>query len=169
MLFLKNISIKLVTHLFIIPIYHSLRPIQCSVNVTYKYLDSSNIPVLDSTAKIPSGILRGNGNQLGDYDQCMETKARVRLDSGAIVNVHGKYCLAQIDLKPLTEDLKVPVHLAQARNFIRSNNHDVSIICLVMHDSQNELYRKPHYFTEVYCTPNLYLVGENMKKCNGGA
>ncbi|XP_068627614.1 uncharacterized protein [Battus philenor] len=80
--------------------------------------------MLDSTGKIPSGILQGNGIQLGSYDQCLESRARVQLDTGSIVKVQGKYCLARIDLKAEHPELEIPVYLAQARNLIKSKIDD---------------------------------------------
>lgn len=44
-------------------------------------------PVLDATAKIPSGLLQGNCIQLGDFDQCLGSRARVQLDTGTVVKV----------------------------------------------------------------------------------
>lgn len=44
--------------------------------------------MLDATAKIPSGLLRGNVNQYGDFDECLEVP-------------NAKYCLADIDLEPI--------------------------------------------------------------------
>ncbi|CAH2243570.1 jg12881 [Pararge aegeria aegeria] len=72
--------------------------------------------MLDATAKIPSGLLQGNGIQLGDFDQCLGIRARVQLDTGSIVKIQGKYCLAMIDVKAEHPDLEAPVHLAQSRN-----------------------------------------------------
>lgn len=84
------------------------------------------ITVLDATAKIPSGLLQGNGIQLGDFDQCLGVRARVKLDTGSIVKVQGKYCLAMVDVKAEHPDLEAPVHLAQARNIFKSRIDDVS-------------------------------------------
>lgn len=42
--------------------------------------------MFDATAKLPSGILRGNVNQYGDFDECMELE-------------EAKYCLADIDIE----------------------------------------------------------------------
>ncbi|GBP48272.1 Nose resistant to fluoxetine protein 6 [Eumeta japonica] len=80
--------------------------------------------MLDATAKIPSGILQGNGIQLGDFDQCMSSKARVQLDTGTVVKVQGKYCLAYLDIKAEHPELEVPVYLAQAKNLIKSRIDD---------------------------------------------
>ncbi|CAG9791791.1 unnamed protein product [Diatraea saccharalis] len=80
--------------------------------------------MLDATAKIPSGLLQGNGLQLGDYDQCLSSRARVQLESGNVVKVQGQYCLASLDVKAEHPDLELPVHLAQAKNLIKSRIDD---------------------------------------------
>lgn len=43
----------------------------------------------DASAKLSSGILNGNVNQYGDFDQCLNTAAKSD-------NFRGKYCLANI-------------------------------------------------------------------------
>lgn len=43
--------------------------------------------MFDASAKIPSGILSGNVNQYGDFDECLS------LDG-------AQYCLAEIDPRP---------------------------------------------------------------------
>lgn len=43
----------------------------------------------DASAKIPSGILSGNINQLGDFDECLNVQAPNHEFS-------GKYCLAYV-------------------------------------------------------------------------
>ena len=43
----------------------------------------------DASAKVPAGVLNGNVNQYGDFDQCLNTEANNRKFS-------GKYCLAYI-------------------------------------------------------------------------
>ncbi|XP_013138507.1 PREDICTED: uncharacterized protein LOC106103317 [Papilio polytes] len=82
------------------------------------------LSMLDATAKIPSGILHGNGIQLGSFDQCLGSRARVQLDTGSIVKVYGKYCLARVDLKSEHKEMEIPVHLAQAKNLIKSRIDD---------------------------------------------
>lgn len=86
-------------------------------------------PVLDSSAKIPSGLLRGNVNQLGDYDQCLGVLAHVKVDEKTI-RIQGKYCLATVDLQASHSDMRLPVNLMQARAFIRGNMHDVRKVLL---------------------------------------
>lgn len=49
------------------------------------------ILVFDATAKIPSGILRGNVNQYGDFDECLSIE-------------NAQYCLAEINLQPLWKE-----------------------------------------------------------------
>lgn len=43
--------------------------------------------VHDASAKVSSGILNGNVNQYGDFDQCLDVENE---------NFRGKYCLANI-------------------------------------------------------------------------
>ncbi|XP_043267345.1 uncharacterized protein [Venturia canescens] len=81
------------------------------------------LQMLDSSAKIPSGLLRGNINQLGDFDQCLGVSARVKVDEKT-VKVQGKYCLATLDLHALIPDMKVPVNFMQSRGFIRASMRD---------------------------------------------
>lgn len=52
----------------------------------------------DSGAKIPSGILNGNVNQYGDFDQCLETIPKNK-------NFQSQYCLAHVQLK-VSSDFK---------------------------------------------------------------
>lgn len=44
--------------------------------------------MLDANAKLPSGILNGNINQLGDFDQCLS------VDN----DFSGQFCLANVQL-----------------------------------------------------------------------
>ncbi|OAD59130.1 Nose resistant to fluoxetine protein 6 [Eufriesea mexicana] len=81
------------------------------------------LQMLDSSAKIPSGLLRGNVNQFGDFDECLGVMAHVKLNENTI-KVQGKYCLAKIDLYPSHPNMKLPVNMMQARAFIRGNMHD---------------------------------------------
>ncbi|RLU27575.1 hypothetical protein DMN91_001379 [Ooceraea biroi] len=81
------------------------------------------LQMLDSSAKIPSNLLRGNVNQLGDYDQCLGVLAHVKVDKKPI-RIQGKYCLAAVDMHASHPDMKLPVNLMQARAFIRGNMHD---------------------------------------------
>lgn len=62
----------------------------------------------DASAKFPSGILNGNINQLGDYNQCLDVVSD---------NFQGQYCLAGIQLS-LPENNK---YLNSLRNLMLSN------------------------------------------------
>lgn len=81
----------------------------------------------DATAKIPSGLLRGNTNQFGDFDLCTEIRTKVKLKDEKSVKVKGKYCMANIDVRASDEELKLVVHLMQGRNLLRSRLEDVSV------------------------------------------
>ncbi|XP_076645967.1 uncharacterized protein LOC143355219 isoform X2 [Halictus rubicundus] len=81
------------------------------------------LQMLDSSAKIPPGILRGNVNQLGDFDECMGVMAHVKLNNSTI-KVQGKYCLADVDFYASHPDMRHVVNLMQARSTIRSTMRD---------------------------------------------
>ncbi|XP_044756157.1 nose resistant to fluoxetine protein 6-like [Coccinella septempunctata] len=59
------------------------------------------LKMFDATGKLPSGILRGNVNQFGDFDECLSVE-------------QAKYCLAEIDLeskwRPRYKNYKNLVH-----------------------------------------------------------
>lgn len=80
--------------------------------------------MLDSSAKIPSGLLRGNINQLGDFDECLGVLSRVKLEE-KVVKVQGQYCLATLDFRAVHPGMKLPVNLMQSRALIRGTMRDV--------------------------------------------
>lgn len=83
------------------------------------------LQMMDSSGKIGAGLLRGNANQLGDFDSCMEIRTKVKLKENQTVRIKGKYCLASVDIVAEDDDLKLPVHLMQGRNMLRSHLDDV--------------------------------------------
>lgn len=86
------------------------------------------LQMMDANAKISSGLLRGNINQLGDFDLCTKISQKIKLSESNIIKMKGKYCLANIDVVAAVDQLKLPVHLMQGRNFIRSTINDVSLV-----------------------------------------
>ncbi|KAK7871932.1 hypothetical protein R5R35_009735 [Gryllus longicercus] len=93
----------------------------------------------DAGAKLPSGVLRGNANQLGDFDEC------VGVDSGALrawggERVRGRYCLAEVDVslaapaaaaapapaprREAAEAVRAALDMVLAYRFIRSELRD---------------------------------------------
>lgn len=84
------------------------------------------LEMMDANAKIPSGLMRGNTNQLGDFDLCMKISQKIKISETNSMKMKGKYCLANIDVIAAADQLKLPVHLIQGRNFIRSTINDVS-------------------------------------------
>lgn len=84
------------------------------------------LQMMDANAKVPSGLLRGNANQLGDFDLCTRISQKIKISDKDIMKMKGKYCLANIDVTAAVDELKLPVHLMQGRNFMRSTIHDVS-------------------------------------------
>lgn len=55
-------------------------------SLTRKFL---KFQVYDASAKLPSGILNGNLNQLGDFDMCLSAAPEKN-------NFRGQYCLARV-------------------------------------------------------------------------
>lgn len=79
--------------------------------------------VHDASAKVPSGILSGNVNQFGDFDECLNVNAPKDEFS-------GKYCLAyvQIDVPEYLPRLKRIRKLLQSHDAFVNDFNDVSII-----------------------------------------
>ncbi|KAJ6640290.1 Nose resistant to fluoxetine protein 6, partial [Pseudolycoriella hygida] len=84
------------------------------------------LQMMDASAKLPSGLLRGNANQLGDFDLCTGIRTKVKIKDDKTVKIKGKYCLANIDIVAGDEQLKMSIHLVQGRNFLRSRLEDPS-------------------------------------------
>lgn len=82
--------------------------------------------MLDASSKIPSGLLRGNANQFGDFDLCTEIRTKIIVKDEKSVKIKGKYCLANVDIRASDEEMKLAVHLMQGRNLLRSRIEDVS-------------------------------------------
>ena len=86
--------------------------------------------MLDSSAKIPSGLLNGNINQYGDFDQCLDLKTELdppmypHLENYRIV---GKYCLATLDLDIRKSSERSAV-LAEVDDLIHAHRHVISTV-----------------------------------------
>lgn len=93
------------------------------------------LQMMDANAKVPSGLLRGNANQLGDFDLCTRISQKIKISEKDIMKMKGKYCLANIDVTAAVDELKLPVHLMQGRNFMRSTINDVSRVALLGNNS----------------------------------
>lgn len=78
----------------------------------------------DSSAKIPSGILNGNINQLGDFDMCLSAVSDDR-------NVNGQYCLTSVEVQEPHSAYLAGLHkLMQSHYHFRSKLEDVCMfIC----------------------------------------
>ncbi|XP_011558480.3 nose resistant to fluoxetine protein 6 [Plutella xylostella] len=74
------------------------------------------LKMFDATAKLPSGILNGNGNQYGDFDECLSIDGAVR----------GKYCLASFDITLGGDDHMDQLdYLVHSGHYIKSNLTDM--------------------------------------------
>nr|CAD7414849.1 unnamed protein product [Timema cristinae] len=86
------------------------------------------LQMYDSSAKLPSGVLRGNANQLGDFDQCLSVMGSDPNTPTGLIR--GQYCLASIDISATPhamsgkESLEIPVHWAQSMELFKSSRLD---------------------------------------------
>ncbi|XP_041972895.1 nose resistant to fluoxetine protein 6-like [Aricia agestis] len=71
------------------------------------------LQMFDATAKPPSGILSGNANQYGDFDECLAVDGAVR----------GKYCLASLQVT--VDGHEAIDNMVHSGYFIRSNVTDM--------------------------------------------
>lgn len=107
------------------------------------------LQMMDANAKITSGLLRGNINQLGDFDLCTSIATKIKITEEQSIRMRGKYCLTHIDVVAVDENLKLPVHLLQGRNFIKSSINDVSMPFTILHLKMKE--------NSTYFLPTLFL------------
>ena len=72
----------------------------------------------DATAKLPSGLLNGNVNQFGDFDECIGIQGNE--------GIQGQYCLAylQLSIDESRPDLKYLHRLLHSHYAFRSNITD---------------------------------------------
>ncbi|XP_014232927.1 O-acyltransferase like protein-like [Trichogramma pretiosum] len=76
------------------------------------------LKMFDATAKMPSGLLNGNVNQLGDYDECVGVEGPDQ--------IRGQYCLAylRLDVDESRPDLRRLHKLLHSHYAFRSNMSD---------------------------------------------
>ena len=80
--------------------------------------------VHDASAKLPAGLLKGNVNQYGDIDQCLQVRSPWQ---GSVIK--GLYCLTTVALRlsdPHHPLLRHIHQLLQSHNVFRSELDDVS-------------------------------------------
>lgn len=65
----------------------------------YERKNPNLFKVFDASAKISSGILSGNINSFGDFDECLRTRSRSE-------SISGKYCLAYVNIQ-VPEEMKL--------------------------------------------------------------
>ncbi|XP_052900787.1 nose resistant to fluoxetine protein 6-like [Anopheles moucheti] len=81
----------------------------------------------DASAKVGQGILNGNINQYGDFDQCLSIQQTLHVDgNGRSETIRGRYCMAEVQptIKPNTQVLKHLFDLIQAHGMLKSNLND---------------------------------------------
>ncbi|KAK0172238.1 hypothetical protein PV328_005583 [Microctonus aethiopoides] len=77
------------------------------------------LKMYDATAKVPSGLLSGNVNQFGDFDECLSVEGSE--------GIRGKYCLAfiQLNVDQSRPDLKHLHRLVQSHYLFKNNYTDL--------------------------------------------
>ncbi|XP_058815479.1 O-acyltransferase like protein isoform X2 [Topomyia yanbarensis] len=77
----------------------------------------------DANGKLSSGILNGNINQYGDYDQCMKVRGGAKIQTD---HLQGRYCLAGIQPKVIssTPFLRHIFNLVQSHGILKSELAD---------------------------------------------
>lgn len=83
--------------------------------------------MFDANAKFPSGVLNGNINQFGDFDQCMGVASRNS-------SFKGQYCLVTIQPMSMPENekhLNVIKKLVLAKESHKSEFEDVRVLTLM--------------------------------------
>ncbi|XP_050075613.1 nose resistant to fluoxetine protein 6 [Anopheles maculipalpis] len=83
----------------------------------------------DASAKVGQGILNGNINQYGDFDQCLNIQQKLPQGDGLPTDgetIRGRYCMAEVQptIKPNTQVLKHLFDLIQAHGMLKSNLND---------------------------------------------
>jgi hypothetical protein len=89
--------------------------------VSIKHFSDPIISVYDASAKVPSGILSGNINQYGNFDQCLSVNEPSNL-------FKGKYCLAYFQLKIPDDDVLVQNLKKEAHKFEHITNEIDDVI-----------------------------------------
>ncbi|CAH2063672.1 unnamed protein product, partial [Iphiclides podalirius] len=104
-----------------------------------RYLDALQrlelwaLKMFDATAKPPSGILSGNGNQYGDFDECLDIDGAVR----------GKYCLASLQVTVEGDrNLEHLDNLIHSGHYLKSNVTDNSIDIKLRNEQKKEEKKK---------------------------
>ncbi|KAH0564337.1 nose resistant to fluoxetine protein 6-like [Cotesia glomerata] len=82
------------------------------------------VKMYDATAKIPSGLLSGNVNQLGDFDECLSVNSPA--EDQLYGQITGQYCLVylQINIDKSRPDLTYLHRLTHSHYAFRSNLTD---------------------------------------------
>ncbi|XP_060523482.1 nose resistant to fluoxetine protein 6-like isoform X2 [Cylas formicarius] len=98
-------------HSFPVQVLETSRAVSSRCATGYKkYLakliegDLKALKMFDATAKLPSGLLRGNVNQYGDFDECLEVE-------------EAQYCLIELDLSALWKKS----NLSEYRHLVHSH------------------------------------------------
>lgn len=101
----------------------------------------------DASAKIPSGLINGNLNQYGDFDQCLN------VISPQEDNFHGKYCLSYIQIAVPPNNLprlKYIRRLIQSHDAFVNDFHDVGFHIFIQKSRKKNNNNIPHMHTNLF-------------------
>lgn len=96
----------------------------------------------DASAKIPSGLLSGNINQYGDFDECLNTVGPSK------ENIQGKYCLSYIQIA-------VPSVNLPRLKYIRKLMHSHDAFVNDFNDVSFDFFQQKPLIT-IYCRLNAF-------------
>lgn len=114
--------------------------------------------MLDSSGKLPPGMLQGNVNQLGDFDQCLSIEENFENERENTEEIFGKYCLVSIDLQ-LPNSMQTVDRLIHSHYVIKSKLTDV---CIIFH-IPNEYFKYTALLTYLLEYTCIYIFSKHSK------
>lgn len=125
------------------------KQINSILRITQFFLPLLDSIVYDSAAKLPSGLLSGNVNNLGNFDQCLAVRSPPDDTAAAAAStVRGQYCLAY--LQPNVPSVVDRPRLRQLHDLVQSHSAFQSDFNDVSTYFRKRIYI---YIEYIYCVP----------------
>lgn len=84
--------------------------------------------MFDASANFPAGILRGNVNSFGNFQECLS------IEKNEQIKIKGKHCY--VELQPSVNESAAYVNhlrqLIQSYEIVQSEFKDVSVNCIIL-------------------------------------
>lgn len=106
--------------------------------------------MIDSTSKVPSGILEGNVADLGNYDECVSIEHNIGVEK-----IYGRFCALSMTLKIPLAKTTFPAYKNLVLSQNKSSKADKSIPLIFSLCIPNEC--NPKEFNEFFGTLGLPL------------